>query len=53
MTTCFRLNLLAAVCLTLAASRAHAQTTWLVNNTTNIGGYVVTKLNNPQVIATP
>jgi hypothetical protein len=32
---------------------ARAQTTWLVNNTTNIGGYGVLKYGNPTVIVTP
>jgi hypothetical protein len=32
---------------------AEAQTTWLINNTTNIGGHAVTRLGNSQVIRTP
>jgi hypothetical protein len=35
------------------AGTTSAQTTWLVNNLTNIGGNIVTKFNNPQVISTP
>jgi len=39
--------------LALFALPAVAQTTWLINNTTNIGGHTVKVLGNPRVIRTP
>ena len=39
--------------LTLAVFSVSAQTTWRVNNTTNIGGHAVTVLGHPRVIHTP
>ena len=45
---CFRLSLLA-----LAVCPAGTQTTWLINNTTNIRGPPATKLGNTQVISAP
>ena len=48
-----RFLLAAFLHLALLALPLAAQTTWLISNTTNIGGNVVTKLGNPQVISTP
>lgn len=39
--------------LALSVCAASAQTTWLINNTTNIGGHAVTVLGNPRAIPTP
>jgi hypothetical protein len=39
--------------LTIAVNSAEAQTTWHVNNVTNIGGHAVTTLGQPRVISTP
>ena len=43
------------LCAALTAISAHAQTqtTWFVNNLTNIGGYVVGKYGAPTVVSTP
>ena len=37
----------------LSVCEASAQTTWFVNNTTNIGGHGVTVLGDPHVVSTP
>jgi hypothetical protein len=47
---CFAFALLALIALSFSV---RAQTTWFVNNTTNIGGYGVLKYGSPSVIATP
>ncbi|MFM2081761.1 MAG: hypothetical protein RL380_452, partial [Verrucomicrobiota bacterium] len=39
--------------LTALSFSVRAQTTWLVNNTTNIGGYGVGKYGAPTVVSTP
>src|SRR5262245_27367159 len=39
--------------LFLPSLRAGAQTTWLINNTNNIGGLTVTNFGKPQIISTP
>ena len=37
----------------LSPALAQTQTTWFINNTTNIGGYVVGKYGSPTIVTTP